>query len=230
MAYCYPTRSFWLRRPRNPTWTRFVWLNSQSVRFSSTRTLCTQRRCQVHLLPRHQASFARSYCRRRTWLGFRKCCVTCLVSSCCSQWPNRLHYFSNYTSIMSTPGEAKKIIQAVRSFISQDIDLVADDFNGEVWCCRSRDNLSSINWVFCWLCHAVVGPGSIIEHPSSQRFWKVNKHVLSLHLDKFSVCAPMIKAAIISRGFICTSLTWVTSGTIIATTGISASQNVVRIL
>ena len=100
MAYCYPTRSFWLRRPRNPTWTRFMWLNSQSVRFSSTRTLCTQRRCQVHLLPRHQASFARSYCRRRTWLSFRMSCVTCLVSSCCSQWPNRLHFFSNYTSIM----------------------------------------------------------------------------------------------------------------------------------
>ena len=67
--------------------------------------------------------------------------------------------------------------------------------------------------------------------PVSQRFWKVNKHVLSLHLDKFSVCAPMIKAAIISRGFICTSLTCVTSGTIrLATTGICASQNVVRIL
>ena len=76
-------------------------------------------------------------------------------------------------------------------------------------------------WVFCWLCPAyaaghptVVGPGSIIEHASSHRFWKVNKHVLSLHFEKVSVYAPMIKAAIISRGFICTSLTWVISGTI----------------
>ena len=48
--------------------------------------------------------------------------------------------------------------------------------------------------------------------------------VLSLHLDKLSVYAPMIKAAIMRRGFICTSLTGVTSGTTrLATTGISAS-------
>ena len=51
--------------------------------------------------------------------------------------------------------------------------------------------------------------------------------VLSLHFEKLSVYAPMIKAAIMRRGFICTSLTGVTSGTTrLATTGISASQNV----
>ena len=41
----------------------------------------------------------------------------------------------------------------------------------------------------------------------------------------------MIKAAIMRRGFICTSLTGVTSGTIsLAATGTFASQNVLRIL
>ena len=44
--------------------------------------LLLQRRCQViHLPPRHQASLARSDCRRRTWLGFTRCCVTCFLSA-----------------------------------------------------------------------------------------------------------------------------------------------------
>ena len=43
-------------------------------------------------------------------------------------------------------GIAKKITEAVRPLtISQDIDLVAGDFNGAVWRCRSRDHLSSID-------------------------------------------------------------------------------------
>ena len=97
--------------------------------------------------------------------------------------------FYHYTSTMP-----RKIIQAVRSLmISQDIDLVAGDFNGAAWRCRSRDNLSSIDEAFAdsalptppgptplW------GPGSIpnnwadvcgfLKPPGSQRFWKVNKH------------------------------------------------------
>ena len=53
---------------------------------------------------------------------------------------------------------------------------------------------------------------------------KVNKMVLSLHFDKLSVYVPVIKAAIMRRGFICTSLTGITSGTIrLATTGTFAS-------
>ena len=32
--------------------------------------------------------------------------------------------------------------------ISQDIDLVAGDFNGTAWRCRSRDNISTIDEVF----------------------------------------------------------------------------------
>ena len=92
-------------------------------------------------------------------------------------------------------GIAKKIIQAVRSLmISQDIDLVAGDFNGAAWRCRSRDNLSSIDEAFadCALPTApgptpLWGPGSIpnswadvcgfLKPPGSQRFWKVNKNM-----------------------------------------------------
>ena len=44
---------------------------------------------------------------------------------------------------------AKKVIQTIRAtMISQDIDLVAGDFNGTAWRCRSRDNLSTIDEVF----------------------------------------------------------------------------------
>ena len=77
--------------------------------------------------------------------------------------------------------------------ISQDIDLVAGDFNGATWRCRSRDNLSSIDEAFadCALPTPpgptpLWGPGTIpnnwgdvcgfLKPPGSQRFWKVNKH------------------------------------------------------
>ena len=57
-------------------------------------------------------------------------------------------------------GIAKKIIQTIRALmISQNIDLVAGDFNGTAWRCRSRDNISTIEEVFsdCALLYAA-GP------------------------------------------------------------------------
>ena len=46
-------------------------------------------------------------------------------------------------------GIAKKLIQSIRALmISQNIDLVAGDFNGAAWRCRSRDNLRTIDEVF----------------------------------------------------------------------------------
>ena len=43
-------------------------------------------------------------------------------------------------------GIAKKIIQTLRAvMISQEVDLVAGDFFGTAWRCRSRDNLSTID-------------------------------------------------------------------------------------
>ena len=91
-------------------------------------------------------------------------------------------------------GIAKKLILTLRAIvISQEVDLVAGDFNGTAWRYRSKDNLSTIDEAFTdsalptppgrtplW------GPGSIPEHWAdvcgflkslgSQRFWKVNKH------------------------------------------------------
>ena len=85
-------------------------------------------------------------------------------------------------------GTAKKINQTIRAImISQDIDLVAGDFNGTAWRCRSRDNISTIDEVFsdCALPTPpgptpLWGPGSIPNNwadvcgfrkpPGSQRF------------------------------------------------------------
>ena len=66
-------------------------------------------------------------------------------------------------------GIAKKIIQTISALmVSQDIDLVAGDFNGTAWRCRCRDNISTIDEVFsdCALptprCPTPLwGPGSI---------------------------------------------------------------------
>ena len=46
-------------------------------------------------------------------------------------------------------GIAKKLILTVRAImISQEVDLVAGDFNGTPWRSRSRDNLSTIDEAF----------------------------------------------------------------------------------
>ena len=46
-------------------------------------------------------------------------------------------------------GIAKKLIQTLRAIlISQEVDMVAGDFNGTAWRCRSRDSLSTIDEAF----------------------------------------------------------------------------------
>ena len=91
-------------------------------------------------------------------------------------------------------GIAKKLILDIRAImISPQVDLVAGDFKGTAWRCRSRNNPSTFDEAFMdsilpsppgppqlW------GPGSIpdnwadvcgfLKPPGSDRFWKVNKH------------------------------------------------------
>ena len=46
--------------------------------------------------------------------------------------------------------------------ISQEVDLVAGDFNGSAWRCRSRDNLSTVDEGFTdCLAHAT-GPHTVV--------------------------------------------------------------------
>ena len=86
-------------------------------------------------------------------------------------------------------GIAKKLIQTLRAImISQDVDLVAGDFNGTAWRYRSRDNLSTTDEAFadCALPTPLGptplrGPGTIpnnwadicgfLEPPGSEQTW-----------------------------------------------------------
>ena len=64
------------------------------------------------------------------------------------------------SNIYAKKGIAKNIIQTLRAIMtSQDIDLVAGDFNGTAWRCRSRDNLTTIDEVFAD-CSLPSPPGS----------------------------------------------------------------------
>ena len=46
-------------------------------------------------------------------------------------------------------GIAKKLILTFRAImISQEVDLVAGDFNGTAWRCSNRDNISTIDGAF----------------------------------------------------------------------------------
>ena len=77
--------------------------------------------------------------------------------------------------------------------ISQEVDLVAGDFNGIAWRHRGKDNLSTIDEAFTD-CALLTPPGSpplwrpgsipdkwadvcgFLKPPGSQLFWKVHKH------------------------------------------------------
>ena len=132
--------------------------------------------------------------------------------------------------------------------ISQNIDLVAGDFNGAAWRCRSRDNLSTVDEVFsdCALPSPpgptpLWGAGSIpnnwadvrgfLKLPAPSDSGKLVSMVHSLYLGKLSVYVPATKAAIMRRSFICTSLIGTISGIIKLTTmGTFASRNGQRAL
>ena len=91
-------------------------------------------------------------------------------------------------------GIAKKLILTIRAImISQQVDLVAGDFNGTAWRCRSRNNINTIDEAFtdCALRtppgHTPLwGPGSIsnnwadvcgfLKPPGSDRYWEVRMH------------------------------------------------------
>ena len=91
-------------------------------------------------------------------------------------------------------GIAKKLILTLRAImISQEVDLVAGDFNGTAWRCRNKDNISTFDEAFSD-CALLTPPGptplwglgsipnnwvdvcGFLKPPGSQRCWKVNKH------------------------------------------------------
>ena len=129
-------------------------------------------------------------------MGLTRCSFTCHISASASERAEVLYsVVSTYQQhLHQKKGIAKKLILTLRAImISQEVDLVAGDFNGTAWRYRGKDNLSTIDEAFMdsilptppgptplW------GPGSIpdnwadvcgfLKPPGSQRFWKVNKH------------------------------------------------------
>ena len=126
---------------------------------------------------------------------FTRCSFTCLFLS---SWPvdrsslMSLHYQQHLHQEERHHLKLIHILCAI--MISQEVDLVAGDFNGTAWRCRSRDNLSTIDEAFadCALPtptapHRCGDPDPSIPNswadvcgflnpPGSQRFWKVSKH------------------------------------------------------
>ena len=89
-------------------------------------------------------------------------------------------------------GIGKKLILTIRAvMLGEHVDLVAGDFNGAVWRCSNRDNISTIDEADCALATPpgptlLWGPGSIpnnwadvcgfLKPPDSGRYWKVRMH------------------------------------------------------
>ena len=74
-------------------------------------------------------------------MGFTRRSVTCLFSSCCSQWSESLHHvIVTHQQCLCLEKRYCQENHPRAIMISQNIDLVAGDFNGVAWRCRNRDN------------------------------------------------------------------------------------------
>ena len=121
-------------------------------------------------------------------------------------------------------GIAKKLILTIRAImIGQQIDVVAGDFNGTEWRCRSRNNISTIDEAFtdcAWPTPPgrtpLWRPGSIpnnradvcgfLKPPGSDRIFKVRMHGASPSHAKLLAYVQPIKVAIMRHGS-----TWISS-------------------
>ena len=127
-------------------------------------------------------------------------------------------------------GIAKKLILTLRAImISQEVDLVAGDFNGTAWRCRSRENLSTIDEAFadCDLPTppgrtSLWRPGSIpnnwadvcgfLNLPVPSDAGRLANIARSLSPGKLLALDQMIKAAIMRHGFTLISSIGTTNG------------------
>ena len=88
-----PSRSFWLCR------TRKSYTNTYVTHFAGCAFLFNKdtfhSNVDVKSVCRHDTRriFARSFCRRRTWMGVTRRCLSRFLSACCIQRPNSFHRF-----------------------------------------------------------------------------------------------------------------------------------------
>ena len=129
-------------------------------------------------------------------MGHARCSFTCLILSITSERAEVL--YSALSTYQQHLRQEERHRQEAHSHSSchydfSRIELVAGDFNGTAWRCRSKDNISTIDEAFtdCALPTPsgptpLWGPGSILDNwadvcgflksPGSYRFWKVHKH------------------------------------------------------
>ena len=69
----------------------FMRPTSKAARFYSTRTILSLTSASNRSTIMTRGGCTRSYCRRRTWMGFTRRTVTCLFSLYCSRWSVSLH-------------------------------------------------------------------------------------------------------------------------------------------
>ena len=128
---------------------------------------------------------------RGTRMGHARFSFTCLISSITSERTGNLYsVLSSYQQHLRHKERHRQEAHSHSSciMISQEVALVAGDFNGTPWRCRSRNNLSTVDEAFtdCVLPTSTArpplwGPGSwagvcgFFKPPGSQRFGKVNK-------------------------------------------------------
>ena len=172
--------------------------STQVVQFSSTRTPSTPTSMSgpSTFMTQDESYPIKSWTENRD--GFLQSVLfTCLISSITSERAEvlftvlSLHVSNIYAK---QKGIAKKVTLTLRAImISQEVDLVAGDFNGTAWRYRSKDNLSTLDEAFTDCTFPTPpgrtplwGPGSIpdmwaddcgcLRPPGSRRFWKVSKH------------------------------------------------------
>ena len=213
-AYHYPTGSFSESRTRNSSWTVSLDPLCGVCDSLQQRHLLPWHQRQIFLPSRHQTRLARS-----NHLLSRASFRWAAVSGQKFFTVLSLHISNVYAK---KKGIAKKLIQTLRaSLISQEVDLVAGDFNGTAWRCRSRDNLSTIDEVFSDCALPTPQTSVVFSSPLAPFPF----------LDRLLVFDQMIKVATMRRGFICTSSIGITNGTIrLATMGTFASRNDQRVL
>ena len=137
-----------------------------------------------------------------------------------------------YISAISTPRKRhrQEAFLALRAImISQEVDLVASDFDGTAWRCSNRDNISSIDEAFtdCALPTPPAptplwGPGLIPNNwadvcgflnPTAQiGIGRYARMVRSPSHEEHSACDRLIKVAIMKHGFVWISPTGATLG------------------
>ena len=167
-------------------------------------------------------------------MGYARCSFTCLISSTTSQRSEVLYcVVPAYQQHLREEERHRQLILALCAIIiSQEVDLVAGDFNGTAWRCCSRNNLSTFYEAFTD-CAFPTPPGStpfvetwINSGQLGRRlrifsnhqvltvffFGKCTSMVHSPSHGKPLVYVPPIKVTITTYGFIWTSWIGTTAG------------------